>query len=198
MTRIVSGFAGSLSLAVPKTGTRPTSDRVREAIFSSLDAMHAVRGMNVLDLYAGSGALALEAVSRGAASAVLIEHSKQAAGVCRTNAAAVLKAFDRSGAGHRPRVDVRQNTVRSFLAQAADRSTNLVFIDPPYDVTDSELSEVLAALVPRLSDDAIVVVERSARSPEPGWPAALELFRSKSYGETAVWFAQPTAPSQPE
>lgn len=198
MTRIVSGFAGSLTLAVPRAGTRPTSDRVREAIFSSLDAMDAVRGMNVLDLYAGSGALGLEAVSRGAASAVLVEQNGHAAGVCRSNAAAVLKAGERARAGISPRVDVRQASVRSYLGQAAGRSFELVFLDPPYDVTDDELGDVLTALVPLLNDDALVVVERSARSPEPHWPEALELLRSKTYGETAVWFAQPAAPSQPE
>ncbi|MGN6198113.1 16S rRNA (guanine(966)-N(2))-methyltransferase RsmD [Humibacter sp.] len=198
MTRIVSGFAGSLSLAVPRSGTRPTSDRVREAIFSSLEAMDAVQGMNVLDLYAGSGALALEAVSRGAASAVLVEQNGQAAGVCKANSAAVLKASERARTGIRPRVDVRQTSVRSYLAQPARPSFDLVFLDPPYDVSDEELSGVLSALVPRLREDALVVVERSARSPEPHWPDALELVRTKSYGETAVWFAQPAAPSQPE
>ena len=198
MTRIVSGFAGSLSLAVPRSGTRPTSDRVREAIFSSLEAMDAVRGMNVLDLYAGSGALALEAVSRGAASAVLVEQNGQAAGICKANTAAVLKASERARTGISPRVDVRQTSVRSYLAQPTGPSFDLVFLDPPYDVSEEELSAVLSALVPRLSEDALVVVERSARSPEPHWPDALELVRTKSYGETAVWFAQPATPSQPE
>jgi 16S rRNA (guanine966-N2)-methyltransferase len=198
MTRIVSGFAGSLTLAVPRAGTRPTSDRVREAIFSSLEAMDAVRGMNVLDLYAGSGALALEAVSRGARSAVLVEQNGQAAGVSKTNTAAVLKASDRARGGIHPRVEVRQASVRSYLAKPADSLFDLVFLDPPYDVSEEELSGVLGALVPVLSEDALVVVERSIRSPEPRWPDALELLRSKSYGETAVWFAQPAAPSQPE
>ena len=198
MTRIVSGFAGSLNLAVPRSGTRPTSDRVREAIFSSLEAMDAIRGMNVLDLYAGSGALALEAVSRGAASAVLVEQNSQAAGVCRANTAAVLKAADRARAGIRIRVDVRQSSVRAFLGQSAAGRFDLVFLDPPYDVSDGELAAVLSVLVPHLSEDAVVVVERSTRSPEPEWPPPLEPLRSKSYGETAVWFAQPEAPSHPE
>lgn len=196
MTRIVAGFAGSLALAVPKSGTRPTSDRVREAIFSSLDAMDAVRGTRVLDLYAGSGALALEAVSRGASSAVLVERSAQAAGVCRANAAGVVKAARRTG-GRIPRIDVRQGTVHSYLAQST-AELDLVFLDPPYDVTDDDLAAVVTALHPLLSEDAVVVVERSARSPEPRWPAGLERFRAKTYGETAVWFAQPAAPSQPE
>jgi 16S rRNA (guanine966-N2)-methyltransferase len=210
VTRIVAGFAGSLSLAVPKSGTRPTSDRVREAVFSALEAMDAVHGARVLDLYAGSGALALEAMSRGAASAVLVERSAQAAAVCRANAAALSRAAGRSGGGAElPRVEVRAVGVLSHLAGGAGSTpkTDLVFLDPPYEVTEHDLGEVLTALVPRLSPHAVVVVERSARSPEPVWPGGLELFRSKRYGETAVWFAQPAAydvgaaepePSHPE
>jgi 16S rRNA (guanine966-N2)-methyltransferase len=194
MTRIVSGFAGSLGLAVPKSGTRPTSDRVREAMFSSLESMDAISGIRVLDLYAGSGALALEAVSRGASSAVLVEQNAQAASVCRRNASAVLKAAtqarsaDGAGSGL-ARVDVRQSTVRGYLAQSGGADFGLAFLDPPYDVTEAELADVLAALVAHLREDAVVVVERSARSPEPRWPAPLDPFRTKAYGETAVWFA---------
>src|SRR5690348_12518329 len=92
MTRIVSGFAGSLALQVPKSGTRPTSDRVREAAFSALDARGAVHGARVLDLYAGSGALGLEAASRGAAVVTLVERNPAAAQVCRRNATAVTRA----------------------------------------------------------------------------------------------------------
>ncbi|MHA7986907.1 16S rRNA (guanine(966)-N(2))-methyltransferase RsmD [Rathayibacter sp. CAU 1779] len=198
MTRIVSGFAGSLGLSVPKSGTRPTSDRVREAMFSALESMDAVHGMHVLDLYAGSGALALEAVSRGAASAVLVEQNAQAAAVCRANAAAVLKSAAKAGDGIRPRIDVRTSSVRSYLAHAGDRSVDLAFLDPPYDVGEPELADVLAALTPLLDADALVLVERSGRSPEPTWPEGLEPLRRRSYGETAVWFAQPATPSQPE
>jgi 16S rRNA (guanine966-N2)-methyltransferase len=198
MTRIVSGFAGSLSLTVPRSGTRPTSDRVREAIFSSLEAMDAVGGMNVLDLYAGSGALGLEALSRGAASAVLVEQNAQAAGVCRANASAVLRAAERGGVHGRPLASVRQSSVRSYLAQPGADVFDLVFLDPPYDLSDDDLAAVLDAVTPLLTQDAVVVVERSTRSPEPRWPDTLESLRSKSYGETTVWFAQPAAPSQSE
>jgi 16S rRNA (guanine966-N2)-methyltransferase len=197
MTRIVSGFAGSLSLTVPRSGTRPTSDRVREAVFSSLEAMDAVSGINVLDLYAGSGALGLEAVSRGAASAVLVERSAQAASVCRANARAVLAAAERSP-GRRPAISVSQSSVNAYVRQPSGARFDLVFLDPPYDVPDDELGTVLTDLVASLSQDAVVVVERSSRSPEPRWPDGLEALRSKSYGETTVWFAQPPAPSQPE
>src|SRR5689334_15415760 len=122
MTRIVAGFAGSLALQVPKSGTRPTSDRVREAIFSALDARDAVRGARVLDRYAGSGALGLEAVSRGAASAVLVEKNAAAAQVCRRNATALIAAARSSSrqASHPlPTIEVRASAVAPYLTGAA-------------------------------------------------------------------------------
>jgi 16S rRNA (guanine966-N2)-methyltransferase len=189
MTRIVSGFAGSQTLQVPKAGTRPTSDRVREAIFSALDARDAVHGARVLDLYAGSGALGLEAASRGATSVVLVEKSPAAAQVCRRNAAAVT-ASARAAKVPVPAIDVRATSAQSFLAGAAG-PFDVVFIDPPYDVGDAELLAVLTALVPLLADDADVCVERSARTPEPTLPAGLDLTRRKPYGETAVYWLSP-------
>ncbi len=194
MTRIVAGFAGSLTLLVPKSGTRPTSDRVREAIFSALDARDAVHGARVLDLYAGSGALGLEAVSRGAVSAVLVEKNAAAAQVCRRNASA-LTAAAKSAARHTPHplpaIDVRASAVSSYLAGATG-PFDVVFIDPPYDVGDEELLDVLTALVPLLSEDAVVCVERSARVPEPTLPHGLELERRKDYGETAIYWLTPS------
>ncbi|MEV8215115.1 16S rRNA (guanine(966)-N(2))-methyltransferase RsmD [Leifsonia sp. NPDC077715] len=193
MTRIVAGFAGSLTLQVPKSGTRPTSDRVREAIFSALDARDAVHGARVLDLYAGSGALALEAVSRGAASAVLVEKNAAAAQVCRRNAAAVAasaRAASRHAPHPLPAIDVRAAAVTSYLAGASG-PFDVVFIDPPYDVGDGDLHEVLTVLVPLLAEDAVVCVERSARGPEPTLPAGLALERRKDYGETAIFWLSP-------
>ena len=193
MTRIVAGFAGSLTLQVPKSGTRPTSDRVREAIFSALDARNAIRGSRVLDLYAGSGALGLEAISRGASSAVLVERSASAAQVCRRNAAA-LTAAARSAVRHPdsplPSIDVRATAVSSYLSGAAG-PFDVVFIDPPYDVSDDDVFDVLTALLPALSDDAVVCLERSARGPQPSLPDGLVLERRKDYGETAIFWLAP-------
>lgn len=174
MTRIIAGFAGSLTLAVPRSGTRPTSDRVREAIFSALEARDAIDGASVLDLYAGSGALGLEAASRGAAEIVLVEKARAAADVCRRNADAITRA-----------------AVGTF---------DLVFIDPPYDLDEAALAHDLALLAPLLSPDAAVVVERSSRSPEPRWPERIAHERRRDYGETTLWWAspQPERPSQPE
>ena len=191
MTRIVAGFAGSLPLAVPKTGTRPTSDRVREAIFSALDARDIVRGARVLDLYAGSGALGLEAASRGARIVTLVENSFGAAQLCRKNTDAVLRAAPKKNA---PKIKVTSQAVQSFLA-ATGEGFELVFLDPPYDLPEAELEHNLAALAPLLDQHALVVVERSSRSPEPIWGPGLENERRKDYGDTTVWDAAPDAAS---
>ena len=185
MTRIIAGFAGSLALEVPRSGTRPTSDRVREAIFSALEAADAIDGARVLDLYAGSGALGLEAASRGAAAVVLVERDARAAAICRRNAATILA---RAPKGAQPRIEVAAQAVGSWLAGAVATSWDLVLIDPPYDVGEAEISAVLDALAPSLADGATVVVERSSRSPAPTLPAGLGLTRTKTYGETAVHY----------
>ncbi|MGU3411525.1 RsmD family RNA methyltransferase [Microbacterium sp. M1A1_1b] len=182
MTRIIAGAAGSLTLRVPKSGTRPTSDRVREALFSSLDARGLVDDTSVADLYAGTGALGLEAASRGAVEVVLVDRAPAAAAVCRENARAVQQRV--KGV----RIDVYPQPVLGYL-RGTVRTFDLVFIDPPYDVPETELTEVLATLAPKLTPDAVVVVERSKRSPEPTWPAGLAPFSKRSYGETVAWEA---------
>lgn len=191
MTRIIAGFAGSLTLTVPAKGTRPTSDQVREAMFSALDARDAVRGYRVLDLYAGSGALGLEAASRGARVVTLVENGFAASQACRKNAAAVQKAAPK---GSELSVSVSSQNVQSFLAATPD-GYDLVFLDPPYDLAESELAANLAALLPLLDPDALVVVERSSRSPEPDWGAGLESSRRKDYGDTTLWYAQLAVPA---
>ena len=190
MTRIISGFAGSLSLAVPTTGTRPTSERVREAIFSALEARDAISGCSVLDLYAGSGALGLEAASRGASAVTLVEKSLPATKACRVNAERVLRS-----APPELTIEVSSQPVQAYLASSL-KTWDLVFIDPPYELGGLELVHNLEVLVPRLSPDAIVVLERSSRDKEPAWPEGLELERRKDYGDTTLWWVQPAAPDQ--
>lgn len=177
MTRVVAGSAGGRTLAVPPRGTRPTSERVREALFSRLEHLDAVEDARVLDGYAGSGALGLEAASRGAAHVVLVEWGKVAAEVCRRNVAAL---------GLRDRVDVVRERVEAYVARPVATPWDLVLLDPPYDVPDATLSEVLAALVPALTVESVVVVERSTRSAAPPWPAGMHGFDTRTYGETAV------------
>jgi 16S rRNA (guanine966-N2)-methyltransferase len=194
MTRIISGAAGSLILRVPKSGTRPTSDRVREALFSSLQARDLIGGASVADLYAGSGALGLEAASRGATDVVLVDRAAPAAAACRENARDLKRRL-----GAAVFIDVYAQPALAYLRQAS-RTFDLVFIDPPYEILEDELTSVLEALAPRLDPEAVVIVERSRRSPEPTWPAGLESTGSRSYGDTVIWEAettdQPTRPSQ--
>jgi 16S rRNA (guanine966-N2)-methyltransferase len=190
VTRIIAGFAGSLTLTVPATGTRPTSDRVREAIFSSLDARGVLEGARVVDLYAGTGSLGLEAASRGAIQVTLVEKSTAAVAACRKNAAAVLRNAPGDVA-----IDVTGQPVQAFLSSAL-ATWDVAFLDPPYELGGIELIHALEKLVPRLSPDAVVVVERSSRDKEPAWPRGLELERRKDYGDTTLWWLQPTAPDQ--
>lgn len=186
MTRIVAGTAGGRVLEVPVRGTRPTSDRVREAVFSRLEHQGAVEGARVLDLYAGSGALALEAMSRGASDATLVDAARAAVEVCRRNVRALGLT----------RVRVAQQPAERFVREVPSRPWDLVFLDPPYDVTASELVQVLAHLTlpGALAPDGTVVVERRARDAEPAWPDGLELVARKDYGETAVFYLEPVAP----
>ena len=188
MTRIIAGFAGSLAIAVPPTGTRPTSDRVREAIFSALDARGVLDGARVLDLYAGSGALGLEAASRGARRVTLVDRSFSATQICRKNAALVRRRAPR---GASLEIDVSGSPVHAFLA-GSRTSFDVVFLDPPYDLGNVELVHALEVLVPRLEHDAVVIVERSTREPEPAWPEGLALDRRKDYGDTALYWLSPT------
>lgn len=190
MTRIIAGKAGSLRLEVPKSGTRPTSDRVREAIFSALEAWDALDDARVLDLYAGSGALGLEALSRGAQSATLVEKHPQAAQIAQRNARTIAKAW--SGDAHAPQCVVERASAQTFLERDHGSARwDVVLIDPPYDIGERELTANLTALLPLLTPEALVMVERSSRSPEPEAPAGLVALRSKRYGETALWWYEP-------
>lgn len=196
VTRIISGFAGSLRLDVPTSGTRPTSDRVREAIFSALDARGVLEGARVLDLYAGTGALGLEAASRGAAHVTLVESGQKAVAVVRRNAATVLARAPR-GAGLT--VDVSGLAVAQFLGGAVSAGRALwdvVLIDPPYELAVGELEQNLVALAPALAPDAVVLIERSSRGAAPEWPAGLELDRRKDYGDTSLFWARLTHPEE--
>ena len=185
MTRIIAGFAGSRELKVPAAGTRPTSDRVREAIFSALEARDAINGATVLDLYAGSGALALEALSRGASHAVLVEKNPKAASIASANCEIIRRAGNLEAASTK----VVTAAVNSYLGQASERF-DLVFIDPPYDLPNSEIESCLAALVPALSQYAEVVLERSTRDAQPALPDGLTLARTKAYGETTIYWLE--------
>lgn len=191
MTRIVAGSAKGRTLAVPKSGTRPTSERVREALFSRLDHMNVLEGATVLDLFAGTGALGLEALSRGAARATLVEKASAAARVATANvratglSARVVTADVRAYLGARSR-------------EALTGEVDLVFIDPPYDIAEEDMATVLSALAPWVGPDSLIVVERSTRAPAPTLPPFLVLEDTRAWGETVAYFAGPPLPKNEE
>ncbi len=179
MTRIISGAAGGRRIAVPPKGTRPTTDRVREAIFSRLDHGLRVRGARVLDAFAGSGALGLEALSRGAEWATFVESDARAAAAIRANAQSL---------GYVDRSRVVRERVRPWL-ERSEAAFDLALVDPPYDLDPAELAGTLNALVPRLAPGAVVVLEWSSRAGAPAWPDGLAPEATKVYGETTVHYA---------
>lgn len=189
MTRIVAGKFGGRSLHVPPRGTRPTSDRVREAIFSRLEHHGVLDGARVLDLYSGSGALGLEAISRGAVHATLVDAARSAVDMGRRNA---------SELGTDAVVAVHDKAER-FVAAAPAQPWDVVFCDPPYEVRDETVNALLAQLAATraVHADTMLVVERSSRGPAPMWPEGWEQDVSKVYGETTVHyaFAGPEAPA---
>ncbi|WP_323792765.1 16S rRNA (guanine(966)-N(2))-methyltransferase RsmD [Nocardioides sp.] len=185
MTRIIGGSAGGRRLQTP-TGdqTRPTTDRVREALFSSIDAWCGTwEGLRFLDLYAGSGAVGLEAFSRGAAAVTLVEADRHTAAIVTANARTL--GFP---------ADVRAVSVRAALAAPPAEPYDVVFSDPPYPLSDDDLAADLDQLQHWLAPDALVIVERGRRSPEPRWPAVVGRSRTKRYGETTLWYGHADSP----
>jgi 16S rRNA (guanine966-N2)-methyltransferase len=186
MSRIVAGEARGRRLAVPPgRDTRPTSDRVREALFSSLVAdLGSLSGLRFLDLYAGSGAVGLEALSRGAATVLMVEANHKAAGVVRQN----LRTTGLSGG----------RVVASKVERlTADRppgggAYDVVFLDPPYAMTAAAVAGVLTRLRDHgwVAPGAAVVVERSGRSGEFGWPLGYVADRTRRYGDTTLWYGR--------
>ncbi|GAB2913072.1 16S rRNA (guanine(966)-N(2))-methyltransferase RsmD [Rhodococcus aerolatus] len=171
----MAGSARGRRLAVPAGGTRPTADRVREAVFSALAARTDLEGARVLDLYAGSAALGLEALSRGAAQLVAVEADARSAAVARANVAAVGL----------PGAAVRTSRVASLLAGGTDAAFDLVLADPPYAVTEAAVTGVLTALLTHgwLAEGSLVVLERSSRGPATTWPEGLDPLWERVYGE---------------
>jgi 16S rRNA (guanine966-N2)-methyltransferase len=180
--RIVGGRAKGRRLAPAGAGTRPTSDRAREALFNSLRGLTPLAGTRLLDLYAGTGAVGLEALSEGASEVVFVESARTALAVLRRN-------IDLVGL---PGAQAVARPVAAYLRTAPEHPFDLVFADPPYSLDDDVLAAVLAALAEPgwLADDAIVVVERSARGSAPRWPPPLECVQQRRYGEGTLWYGR--------
>lgn len=185
MSRIIAGTAGGRRLHAPPPGsdTRPTSERVREGLFASLEHDPGLSGAEVLDLYAGVGGLGLECASRGAASVVLVESRRTIAALARRNARELGLA----------QVQVVIAEVERYLSGTAPGpGFGLILADPPYPMDDQRLAAVLARITAGgwAAPGATLVVERSRRSPEPVWPVGVTGHRSRRYGDTVLWFAR--------
>ncbi|MEO3817905.1 16S rRNA (guanine(966)-N(2))-methyltransferase RsmD [Plantactinospora sp. B24E8] len=190
MTRIVAGvFGGRRISAPPGSSTRPTSDRVREALFNAIEASFDLDGARFADLYAGSGAIGLEALSRGAAQVLLVESDARAARVIRENLRALRHPTDPATGTAR----LVTGKVSQVLATSPeDGPYDVIFADPPYAVPDAELVAVQEALVDNgwLTGDALVVLERSSRTDPVTWVRGLTAQRCRRYGETTLWYGR--------
>ena len=192
MTRIIGGSAGGRRITTPRgASTRPTSDRVREALFSAVESWcGSLHGLRFLDLYAGSGAVGLEAWSRGAGVVTLVEQDRRTASLIAGNARTLGFA----------RAKVLAAPVAATLRRPPAAPYDIVFLDPPYPLEDAAVAEDLRALVDHawLVPGALVVVERSARSPEPDWPEGFADIRERRYGETTLWYGHAASTPAPE
>jgi 16S rRNA (guanine966-N2)-methyltransferase len=186
MARVIAGEAGGRRLAVPDgRDTRPTSDRAREGLFATIVSLTgSLDGARVLDLYAGSGAVGLEALSRGAEHVLLVESGSRAARVIRDN----IEAIGLAGA------EVVTDRVERVLARGPSCSGagryDVVFADPPYALPGDEVSAMLQTLSDHgwLAPGALVIVERATRSGPVSWPAGFEPDRARRYGEATLWY----------
>ncbi|MFG2529899.1 16S rRNA (guanine(966)-N(2))-methyltransferase RsmD [Streptomyces sp. NPDC048516] len=190
MTRVIAGTAGGRRLAVPPgNGTRPTSDRAREGMFSTWESLDGpLGGARVLDLYGGSGAVGLEALSRGAAHVLLVEADARAVRTIRDNVRAVGL----------PGVEVRAGKAeQTAAAPPPGEPYDIVFLDPPYGVTDAELCEILLTLRGQgwLAEEALVTVERSTRGGTFPWPDGFAAIKARRYGEGTLWYGRAASTS---
>ncbi len=183
MTRIVGGTAKGRQLAVPPRGTRPTSDRAREALFNTLAGLVDIDDARVLDLFAGTGAVGLEALSRGASGATFVEADRKVADVLARN----IEATGLPGA------QLLRCSAESFLRGPMTGEPYLIaYADPPYAFDETSLDSLLDALADPhwLVVGAVVVVERSARGPALRWPSVIEPIKQKRYGEGVLWYGR--------
>jgi 16S rRNA (guanine966-N2)-methyltransferase len=181
MTRIIGGTAGGRRIDAPRgTSTRPSSDRVREALFSAIESWcGSLQGLRFLDLYAGSGAVGLEAWSRGAGVVTMVEQDRRTAALIAANAKTLGFA----------KANVVVASVAATLARPPAAPYDIVFLDPPYPTPDAEVDDALERVGGEwVVPGGMVVVERSSRSQAPRWPAGFIDTRERKYGETTLWY----------
>jgi 16S rRNA (guanine966-N2)-methyltransferase len=186
--RIIAGLAKGRTIDAVASSTRPTSDRAREALFSTLASEFGdFEGLNVLDLYAGTGAIALEALSRGAAIVHAVEKDDAAV-------KAITKNHENLKSAHCPGIfHLYAMSVHRFLQDKAAQPYHFIYIDPPYDVEDIDVVETLIQLRDGgfLHPQALIAVERNSRVKEISWPDGLEALREKNYGQATIFYGIP-------
>jgi 16S rRNA (guanine966-N2)-methyltransferase len=187
--RIIAGLAKGRTIDAVSSSTRPTSDRAREALFSTLASEFGdFEDLHVLDLYAGTGAIALEALSRGAAIVHAVEKDDAAAKAITSNHEN-LKTAHCPGIFH-----LYAMSVHRFLQDKAAQPYHFIYIDPPYDVDDLDVVETLIQLRDGgyLHPQALIAVERNSRVKEISWPDGMEALREKNYGQATIFYGIPT------
>lgn len=187
--RIIAGLAKGRTIDAVSTSTRPTSDRAREALFSTLASEFGdFEGLNVLDLYAGTGAIALEALSRGASLVHAVEKDDAAVKAITSN-------YENLKSAHCPGIfHLYAMSVHRFLQDKAAQKYHIIYIDPPYEVDDIDVVENLIQLRDGgyVHPQALIAVERNSRVKEISWPEGLEALREKNYGQATIFYGVPT------
>ena len=186
--RIIAGLAQGRNLISPSGATRPTSDRAREALFSTLESeFGSINDLTVLDLYCGSGAVGAEALSRGAAVVYAVDNDEKATSVTRQNFALLENI---SGIGT---TSVITSSVGKFLDKTSELKFDVVFLDPPYDLPNNEIEKTLSSLVKNgfLKSSAVVAIERDSKSKRLNWPLGLKELKERKYGAATIFYAEP-------
>ena len=186
--RIIAGLAKGRNLISPSGATRPTSDRAREALFSTLESeFGSIHDLTFLDLYCGSGAVGAEALSRGAAVVYAVDNDEKATSVTRQNFALLENI---SGIGT---TSVITSSVGKFLDKTSELKFDVVFLDPPYDLPKNEIEKTLSSLVKNgfLKSSAVIAIERDSKSKRLNWPLGLKELKERKYGAATIFYAEP-------
>lgn len=186
--RIIAGIGKGRNLLSPIGAVRPTSDRAREALFSTLESeFGTIEDLNFLDLYCGSGAVSVEALSRGAAFVQAVDKEEKATSVARSN---IELLANLQGVGSSSVVTM---TVARFLDRTPEVKFDIVFIDPPYETSFDEIEKSLIALVENgyLKENAVIAWERDSRSKPFTWPTGLRGLKERKYGAATIYYAEP-------
>jgi len=183
--RIIAGIGKGRKLFSPPSITRPTSDRAREGLFSSLTSTFtSLEGLHFLDLFAGSGAVGVEALSRGAALVEAVESNQVSADVCKQNFELLS---NQSGVG---KFKVHCNTTFEFLNHTASEPYEIIYIDPPYEVANSEIEKILKKILTLnlLNKHGVVAIERDAKAKSFIWPDGFTEEKIRSYGAGSIHY----------